>query len=149
MTRRVVTTRFQAAGQAEGAGANVDTYFDRVIKYIPADIIAAWTAVTGIIASQTVMPTEGTTAGSGQLVALWISFGVGVILTFLWVQRQTTLPNQPPARTQSIVSTLAFIVWVFALGGPFATLGFYEPWIGSLLLIGFTLAVGLVVPSES
>jgi hypothetical protein len=39
---------------------------------------------------------------------------------------------------QLAVSSAAIGVWVFALGGAFASLSWYEPFIGSLTLVIFT-----------
>lgn len=135
MGRRIVTKEKQKAG----AAPSVDTYFDKLIKYIPADIVAAWTAVTGLIAGM---------AQNTQSTLLWITFVVGALLAAAWTWRQTSESNKPPATTQIIISTVAFIIWVFALGGPFETLSWYSPTYGSLLLIGFTLTVPLVDPQE-
>jgi hypothetical protein len=136
MSRRIVTTQFQAAG----AGSTLDTYFDKVLKYIPADVNGAWVAATGII--------NGTT-GAQNTILLWIAFVVGLIVTAAWTHQQTKEPNKPPARTQTLIATGAFFVWVLALGGPFATIqGFNYSVIGALALIGYTLLVGLVTPKE-
>lgn len=135
MGRRINTTRYESKG-----GGSVDGYFDKVIKYIPADIVGAWIAVTGLINSDNGAPTA---------LLLWITFGAGIILTLLWTLKQTSLPNKKPAMTQALVSTGSFMVWVFALGGPFATLSFYRPLYGSLLLIFYTLSIGLITPAEN
>jgi hypothetical protein len=71
---------------------------------------------------------------------LWIVFTFGILLTFLWKLKQTQL------RVQAAISTGAFIVWVFALGGPFSSLNWYNPLYGTLVLIGFTLVTGLINP---
>jgi len=133
MTRRIITERLDAAG-----GVQVDEYSDKLVKNIPADIVAAWIAVTGLIAGSTGTPD----------IVLWIAFVIGVVLTPLWTWRQTTVPNKPPATTQIAIATGSFIVWVFALGGPFAALNFYRPLYGSLVLILYTLVVPLVNPPE-
>ncbi len=135
MGRRIVTVQFQAAG----SGTRIDTYFDKVIKFIPADLIGAWVTVTGLINTATNVPTS---------TILWIAFIIGAILTAIWTLRQTKEPKKRPAITQTVISTGAFIVWVFALGGPFATLGFYRSLYGSLLLILYTLVVALINPPE-
>src|SRR5204863_370289 len=77
---------------------------------------------------------------------LWVSFGCGLILTALWTYRMTNEPGMPPALVQITLATIAFGVWVFALGGPFISLTFYRPLYGALVLVLFTLASGLVVP---
>ncbi len=137
MSRRIVTTQLNAAGE----GAGVDKYSDKVVKNIPADVVAAWLAVTSLIASA-----SGNSVPTATI--LWIAFGVGVIFTALYTLRQTALPGIAPAVTQTLISTGSFIVWVFALGGPFATMSFWQPLYGSLLLIFYTLAVGLINPPE-
>jgi hypothetical protein len=73
---------------------------------------------------------------------------IGTVLTGVWTWYQTKTPGKQPALVQIIVSSLAFIVWVMALpGSPFESLGF-DPVIGPLCLIGFTLGVGLIIPRD-
>jgi small basic protein len=133
MTRRIQTTQMQATGEAP----TLDTYFDRVVKYIPADIVAAWVAVTGLVksADNTVPKTT----------VLWVCFFVGIVLTAAWTWKQTNVGGLPAALKQIVVATIAFGVWVFALGAPFDALEWYRPLYASILLIGYTLAVGLIV----
>jgi hypothetical protein len=75
-------------------------------------------------------------------------FAAATVLTPIWTWRQTQEEEKPTAYTQIAIATGAFVVWVFALGGPFASLDFYSPLYGSLLLIFYTLIVGLVNPPE-
>jgi hypothetical protein len=135
MSRRIITAQFQTTGSQ----VKIDTYFDRVVKYIPADIVGAWIAVTGLINSAVDIPRN---------VILWIAFVIGIVLTALWTLRRTNEPKKPPAVTQIIIATCAFIVWIFALGGPFVTLAFYRPVYGSLLLILYTFVTALIIPHE-
>jgi len=44
---------------------------------------------------------------------------------------------------QHIISLLSFVVWAFALGGPFALCAWYNPVYGSILLPVFTLLVSI------
>lgn len=135
MSRRIITSQLQTAG----AGIKTDAYFDRVIKYIPADIVGAWIAASGLINSTSNIP---------RTTLLWIIFVVGLIFTPTWTLIQTKESKKRLAITQTIISTGAFIVWVLAIGGPFATMDFYRPVYGSLLLIFYPLLVGLVIPPE-
>jgi hypothetical protein len=134
MTRRIVTTQLDAATPAV-----VDGYFDKLLKYIPGDIIAAWIAASGLIAGASDTP---------QSAVLWVAFLILLVLSFFWTLRLTAMPNKPPAITQSALSSVSFLVWVFALGGPFATLSFYRPVYGSLVLILYTVVVPLINPGE-
>jgi hypothetical protein len=127
--RRIVSSRLQAAG----APARPDGFFDRIIKFIPADIVAGWVALDGL--------SRGLDAR-----VLWALLAVIAVLAFFWTKKQTTVPGQPPATTQCLVAVLSFLIWAFALhSGPFATLTYPEAY-GSIALIVYTLGIGLIVP---
>jgi hypothetical protein len=136
MSRRIITTQLQAA---EAGAGSVDGYFNKLVKYIPGDIVGAWIFASSAIKEASGVPTTAT---------LWIAFAVLLIITPLWTWRNTKPPADPPARTQIIISTISFAVWVFALGGPFATLGFYRPLFGSLILVLFSLVVAMITPRD-
>jgi len=138
MSRRIVTSQLQFAG---GKAGEVDGYFDRVVKYIPADVVGLWLFATGLIVSQ-----AGTDPNAGWIH--WAAFFGGLVLTALWTWKQTTDPAAGAATIQMFVSSLAFAVWVFAMGGPFAELDWYQPYYGSLLLAFFTVGSGFVVPPK-
>lgn len=135
MGRRIVTKQLQSGSSKE----SVDGYQDRLLKYIPADVNAAWLALTGIVKSATDIP---------QNTVLWILFVVLLILTPIWTWYNTSEPKKPPAITQIVVSTGAFFVWVFASGEPFTSLSFYRSAYGAILLILYTLIVAKFVPKE-
>jgi hypothetical protein len=142
MSRRVRAipqgAQVAAAPATRSSAVEIDTYFDKVVKYIPADIVGAWVAVTGLVSSA---------SGIDRQMVLWVAFGIGLILTAWWTLRQTALPGRPPAVTQVIISTGAFAVWVFALGGPFQHVPGQQVY-GSLLLILYTLVVALINPKK-
>ena len=115
---------------------NVDQYSDKLVKYIPADVIAAWLAAKGMILTAAEVPTS---------TILWTSFSVGVVLTFFWTLRQTNIKGYKPAYTQSLIATAAFVIWVMAMGQPFELSTLYS----SLLLILFSLVVPLINPPEN
>ncbi len=115
--------------------ANVaDSYFEKLMKYIPADIVAAYVALDGILKE-----------GANDPVWLtWAVFLALLVLTPFYICYRKT---DPPGLTFSktfhwVASTVAFAVWVFALGGPFAvTFAWYKPVYGSVLLIITTLTL--------
>ena len=117
-----------------------DKYFDRLMKYIPTEAIAFWIATNEIV--------KRASDSTPKTSLLWILFAVGLILTFGWIFKHTEESGKQPAWTQISISCGAFAVWVFALGGPFATLQFYDQMYGSLLLITYTALVPLIVPDE-
>lgn len=113
---------------------NTDTYFEKLLRYIPADIVAGYVALDGILKEQLYTP----------LWLGWAVFAALAVLTPLYVVYvKTTPPGLTAAKTfHWFASTLAFGVWVFALGGPFAvTFEWYRPVYGAVLLIVFTLSL--------
>jgi len=137
MSRRIITTQYQSTNNE----VKIDNYFDRILKYILSDVIGAWLATVGIVGSFTAYDTP-------KIIVLWFAFVIGIIFTAIWTWKQTTVPGKPAAKTQIIISIGAFIVWVFALGGPFAKLSWYNPGYGSLLLCFYALFVGMITPAE-
>jgi len=109
-----------------------DGYFDRLFKYIPAELVAGYIFVLGFV-------NQLTNAGEIRMFQ-WILFIIFCILTPLYLWRiQKVLKVQ-----QHIISVLSFIVWVFALGGPFALSVWYNPVYGAILLPVFTLVVAII-----
>ena len=116
---------------AAGAPPEVDDYKSRLLKYIPAEIVAAFVTIEGIIKSVTQAP----------VFVYWTVFFVLLVLTPFYVWRVSSEPDKPPATAQIVVAAIAFFVWVFALGGPFSSLGWYMPLYGSILLVLYTVAI--------
>jgi len=141
MPREILTIRdiqkFNQSGSAsrltEGTTYPVtrDGYFDRLFKYIPAELVAGYIFVLGIVKQLT---------DAGEIMTFqWLLFLVFCILTPLYLWRvQKVMKFQ-----QLLISLLSFIVWVFALGGPFALYNWYNPAYGSILLPVFTILVAI------
>lgn len=135
MGRRIITSQLEAKGQE----VKIDGYFDKLLKYIPTEIVGGWIAITGVIKSASNIPNN---------TILWILLVIFTGLTAVYILKQTFAPKKPLAIKQTSISTIAFIVWVFALGEPFESLSFYNPVYGSVLLILFNLTIPLVNPDE-
>lgn len=136
MGRRIVTSQLEAK-QAKAEVAKIDGYFDKLLKYIPTEIVGAWIAITGLIKSASNIPTN---------TILWTLLIIFTGLTALYILKQTSEPKKPIAVKQITISTIAFVVWVFALGEPFDSLSFYNPIYGSILLIIYNLTIPLINP---
>lgn len=109
-----------------------DTYSDRLFKYIPAELVA------GYIFALRMM--EKLTEAGETRVLQWGLFAIFLILTPLYLWRVQKVQKV----IQHIISAFSFVVWVFALGGPFAMCSWYNPVYGAVLLPVFTLAVAIV-----
>lgn len=137
MGLRIVSEQLQTGLEANPPK---DEYSDRIRKYIPTEAVGFWLAASSMI--------QSAGADVPKIGLLWLFFVIGLVFTFGWTRRQTNEPGKPTAWTQIGISCGAFIVWVFAAGGPFTAWEFYKPLYGGLLLITYTAAVGFVIPSE-
>ena len=132
MGRRIVWYAYEST-DSEG---KIDGYFDRLLKYIPSDVVGLWLAGSGLIKGQA---DDGSRAG-----LLWLLFVAGLVFSFFWTRKQIAESGQPTEWRQILLSCGSFTVWVFAIGGPFAELTFYKPLYGSLVLLLYTAAIPLL-----
>ena len=111
-----------------------DDYLTRVLKHIPSEIVMAYVSIEGVL--RTTYAHKPKTLEN----ALWILGGVLFFLTPIWLKR--VMHVRKP--TQLVLSTFSFPVWLFAIGGPFTTLSWYEPALGALALPLYTLIIPLI-----
>jgi hypothetical protein len=131
LVKFITVARSQDAPPDSKAG---ETYSQKLLNYIPADIVAAWLALVGILSQ------------AGANIPNWLSwavFGALLLLTPFYV---CFVKTDPPGLTTAktfhwVTACLAFSSWVFAMGGPFLTLKWYMPVFGSIVLVIVTLAI--------
>jgi hypothetical protein len=86
--------------------AVTDGYFDKLVKYVPAEVIAFFAPLASIVEKQTAL-----------LVATGI---VGLVATPLYIKRYSSNPKnikngaQPPPIYNYVLSSVAFLVWALA-----------------------------------
>ena len=110
---------------------DVDGYKDIIIKLIPSEIVAAYTALVGIISVQ-----DNSTA------LHWIILVVLLCFTFLYLNKINKIANLK----QLIFTCLAFLIWAFSINPPYKglILGYRCQLIVSILLILYTLLIPIV-----
>jgi len=119
-----------------------EDYFGRLAKFIPAEIVALYVAAVGVI--------PHVPAGTPNFRALWIVFGITLALVPLYLFFATKRGGKKPLPLQIVLATVAFPVWVFAMGGPFESFPWYQGWAASLVLIFVTFGFGFFKsPPES
>ena len=130
-----IETEFRDTKRSIGKYRNIqpykaDNYSIRLMKYIPSEVIALYLALEGVLKS------------SNQTYPSlhWAIFIFGIIVTSLYLWRIQRVSK----KTQLLISTLAYCIWVFALGGPFNTLSWYQPIYGALLLPSFTFLIPII-----
>ena len=85
----------------------VDGQYDRILKLVPAEVIAGYTALIAII---------GTISTSSLEVALPVALVACTALTVLALRNASKDRDAPPL--QYIFSLLAFWAWAFAIRDP-------------------------------
>ena len=112
------------------------SYFDKLIRYIPGELVAAYVTLDGLFKEQLI---------EHALALYWFVFLALLILTPLYVIYRPTHSDfsDHSRRFHTWAATVAFVVWVFALGGPFAVTwpDLYRPYYGSILLVITTLTL--------
>jgi hypothetical protein len=103
-----------------------DTYYSRLLKLIPSEIIAFYMALDAIASAM-----------EQKEILLWIVFGVSVIGAWIYLQKMSNVKQL----VQRILTVIAFAIWVYVFGGPFAQLPWYEPGYCQLLLVVYTFFV--------
>jgi len=102
-------------------------YKDRLLKLIPSEIVAAYLVIDGLI------PAEAPKAGVVSLIASI------VLLMFIPFYLKKTMEVDKPV--QILFTMISFVVWVYSLGGPFVHYGLYTGYIGSVMLVLWTLVI--------
>lgn len=106
---------------------SINDYKSKLLKLIPSEIVAAYVVIEGII------PDEHKHIGT--LIA---SIALLILIPF-YLKRF----YQVNRLGQHIFVMVAFIIWIYTLGGPFIGWGIYEAYIGSILLVFYTLLIPL------
>lgn len=134
-------------------------YGEQIAKFLPAEVLAFYLpAVAAAEAFKTPPSTTTTAVSPSSLIAttepvitaysmaLWIIFIAGLVATLAYMYsnaysdlvKEKILSPKLRATAKAGISALAFIVWAFYLGGPFAGVPYQQP-IGTLLVLLFTL----------
>ena len=115
-----------------------DDYLSRVLKHIPSEIVMAYIAIEGVL--RTSYDPNVWAERKTLLTLLWIVTAALTVLTPFYLWRVMRVRRG----TQLFISTLSVPVWLFALGGPFALLDWYEPAFGAIVLPLYTLVVPII-----
>ena len=117
---------------------SADDYMSRLLKHIPSEIVMAYIAIDGVL--RTSYNPNVWSERQTLLRLLWIVLAILTVITPLWLWR--VMRVRRPG--QLFISTLSVPVWLFALGGPFALLDWYEPAFGAIVLPLYTLIVPIL-----
>jgi hypothetical protein len=110
---------------------NADEFLDRLMKYVPLEIIGAYLICEGIIKS---------TVTNGLIFTLLGLFILGIVGTFFYVKYYLNVKRS----IQIYMSMLGFIIWVFSIGGWFGELKFYVAVYGTIGVVIFAVMVKII-----
>jgi len=116
-------------------------YRDKLLKLIPGEVVAAYITIDGIIPSD-------------DARARWVSLAVSLVLLAavpLYLTKTLEVVNV----RQIWFTMISFLIWLYSLGGPFklwaeyTKIDFHVPFIGSIMLILWTLLIPFfVIPAK-
>lgn len=112
-------------------------YLDKLLKLIPSEIIAAYLFIQNLIANQPVV--IGNT--DYQIIVLWLVVVVFIIVTPVYLVNVQHVYKM----NQIVISSIAFLIWTYSLGGPFRLEGWHNPQIAAILLVIWTLIAPIFI----
>jgi hypothetical protein len=108
-----------------------DDYKDRVLKYIPAEVVTLYLSVDAIVRAK-----------QDSATLSWGLFVFGVLATILYLRLSAGVTKP----LQLVVSALAFCVWAISIGSPSTYIPGYDAIYGAIALPIFTFVAGLIKP---
>jgi hypothetical protein len=128
--RRPVSKGALAAATATGEDFNA--YLDRLLKMIPAEVISLYLVGGGLI------PKE-----KPVVLVVWAVICLAGLLIIRAYGTADKLRNLPTDWVHVAISTVAFFIWLYSLGGPFEAYGLHVDYLGWLLVLAWTFFVPL------
>jgi hypothetical protein len=101
-----------------------DDRFQRLLKFIPGESIGLYLGLDGIIRSA---------ESDAAKLRFWLSVVLATCVIFTWFYLRRIWHVKRVS--QVVVSTTALVAYVFAIGGVFRELSFYEPWQSSFVMV--------------
>jgi hypothetical protein len=126
---RQQSARPEAVAQKYPTGVVADSYIERLVKLTPVEPIALF-----LILSSMVLSTPTRVAA----IVEWFIFGFLLLMTPLFFRKVGV------GWPQAVAMMLVFCAWIFAIGGPFTMLHWYQPWYGGLVLALFMSVLPLL-----
>jgi hypothetical protein len=136
MSRSIITKRTIALLDPVQFTPKEDPYFSKIIKLIPADIISVYFAVFNLLKSNNQNP-------DFNPVLQLIVFGLFLLITPFYLKKIAKVISAK----QIIYCIVAFVLWVFSLGGPVEGLmlaGYSIQFLGAVFLPVYTLLIPFV-----
>lgn len=136
-----------------------DGYVQKVIKYIPAEIVTGYTALVGYLSVgvNTDIPQGYKTYYIILLCILGVATPVWTYYAVLDNNAAESLSGKKRALFQAVIATISFAIWVYTVGNPILRsilcdcsntgcpdCDLYSPVLGSIILVLFTIMTPLM-----
>ncbi len=125
-------------------------YQDKLVKLIPTEIVGGYMVIAGLLGygADTMSTSDGqatsiVTDAALNATLIQVVFFALLFATPLSLWKVSSVTN----KIQLSVTTLAFAIWVYTLGGPFVVWSIYYPKVGSVVLVLWSIFVPLLVQS--
>jgi hypothetical protein len=117
-------------GPASGKQTPIQSYMERLVKLIPAEVVGLYLVGQGIIP-----PAEKTA------LVVWSIVCLGLVVLVRATTTGDRANNIAPQWGAVAVSTISFVIWVYNMPGPFQAFGVAVPFVGSLAVLVWTFIV--------
>lgn len=118
-----------------------DDFWNRLMKGIPLPVIGGYLATADILNSVTDDESQG-----AREIVFWLVYLFFGVITPLFARRVLGVIR----RRQLVLSTVAFLLWGFALGGPFdISFAWWAPWIGGIAVICSAVLLMVIEPASA
>ena len=129
--RRALTYRAPTGDAVPGA-LPADDYLAKLVKYVPAEVIAFFTPIAAFVG-----------ADKGPLVAITVAAAVGTIF-WTYVAARSVPPAQRPRWYSYVLALVAFGVWAITIStGLRDLIGLSEVWSGVVLGVTVLFVPGI------
>jgi hypothetical protein len=109
----------------------VDDFLDRLMKYVPLEILGGYSICEGVIRSF---------VKDGLMLSLLILFILGIVGTYFYVKKYLNVTRY----LQVYIAVLGFVIWVFSIGGWFGEFNFWKAGYGTIGVIIFAITVKIL-----
>ena len=128
-----------AQSQLAASKTEFSFYLEKLMKMIPAEMIALYLVGSGLIPAET----------DPVFLVIWSAVCLVGVVVLRALGTRDSAKGGHPQWSVVLVSSMAFAIWVYTLGGPFALYGLHIPFIGSLVVLAWTFFVPIVLRGAS
>jgi hypothetical protein len=114
--------------------AAAKSYLEKVAKLVPSEVIIGYLTIIGFVPLIRFLWLRGW--------FYWGTFALGLVLTPIYLNFQAE--KGKPKTAHLGVSTAAFVIWAYATSGEKVVPDLYDPAIGSIVLVAFSLISGAI-----